>query len=212
MKRFFLSQPVLLAASLLIGCASVTEMTDEDLEKRFENCKAAGVSPELLCAPMGRELARRAEAQRARDAEKAEEIDEKWRQERAARRLAASKTLRMPPAGMSDPTLERNMLELFVKNGEVRYNETFTPLRAVITSKSFKPVRHEISGIIVARGFAGVVAMKRPDGTCFVASTKWEQDYDGQTYTNVSYVGEGPAYPEGNDRPLHDIECANVYQ
>lgn len=203
MKGLILNRGLLLVCALAAGCASVTEMSDDDLETRFENCKAAGVNPELLCAPLGRELARRGEAKRL--LEKQEEG--RQQQERDAREIQISKTLRLPPPGMSDPGLERKMLESY---GERYSEEKLTPLRAVITSKSFVPIRHEISGIITARGFAGVIAMKRPNGECFVASTYYEQVYDGQAYTYVVFQRYSTPYPEESTKFQQLIECANV--
>lgn len=209
MKGLRLNRMLLAACVLAAGCASVAEMTDEDLEQRFENCKAAGINPGMLCAPLGRELARRGEAKRLLDKQTEERENARRQAASDAREIEISKTLRMPPAGMSDPAVERKMLEAYVESFP---NEKLTPLRAVITSRSFVPIRHEISGIITARGFAGVIAMKRPNGECFVASTYYEQVYDIQSYTIVGFHRYSTPYPEESTKLQQLIECANVYQ
>lgn len=193
-------------ASLVLSCASLSELSDIEVEKRLENCKTLGM-PEIPCREVANEFGRRKQAEYKREKEEENKADQKIQEEKDLKSIEMAKTIKLPPAGMVDPNLSKLMLEAYANAFS---EEKLTSLRAVIVSKSFVPIRHEISGIIIARGFGGVVAMKRPNGECFVASTYYEQDYDGQKYTNVHFKRYSTAWPPESTKYQQLIECSNV--
>ena len=199
---------LLFVIGVLGACATASELSDEDIEKRLETCKALGMPP-IPCDGVSEMYAQRLEEnrQREKDAEAARETEKQA--ERDAQEREIAKTLRLPPRGMVNPALEKQMLEAYAENLP---EENLTPLRAIIVSKTFNPIRHEISGIVIGRGFGGVVAMRRPNGECFVASCAFEQQYDGETYTNVYFRHYSSAYPPESTKYQQLIECANVNQ
>ncbi|TGL18978.1 hypothetical protein EHQ46_14305 [Leptospira yanagawae] len=195
-------------STLVVNCASLSTLSDSEVEERLENCKSLGM-PEIPCREVANEFGRRKQAEYKREKEAEALEDQKIQNEKDAKSIEMAKTIKMPPAGMVDPNLSKQMLEAY---SAAFSEEKLTSMRAVIVSKSFSPIRHEISGIIIARGFAGVVAMKRPNGECFVASTYYEQVYDGQKYTNVYFKRYSTAWPPESTKYQQLIDCNNVYK
>jgi hypothetical protein len=96
--------------------------------------------------------------------------------------------VKMPAAGMKNPALEKQIMDLENAGqgaGEARM------IRVVITDKDWTPIRHEVTGVLLGRAITATVAVKGSDGACFQQSRTYAQSYNGKTYSNLRLDGTG---------------------
>ncbi len=79
----------------------------------------------------------------------------------------------------------------------------FTPLRVVMTERDFTIERDEKTSVVLRRNIAGIVAFKKPDGTCFLEDAYFIQEFDGVGYGRLA--ADFPTTPSGPG-----ILCANA--
>ena len=87
---------------------------------------------------------------------------------------------RMPKPGMTDPGIAKGMLSAITRAG---WKEK--PVRAVITDSEWQLYRN-LFGVVTQRGINGVVAVKRPDGTCSVFFSQFNQSALSKGWSPVS--------------------------
>lgn len=96
--------------------------------------------------------------------------------------------VKMPVAGMKNPTLEKQIMSLENSTqgaGEARM------IRVVITDRDWTPRRHEVTGVLIGRAITTTVAIKGGDGVCFQQSRTYTQNYDGKSYSGLRLDGVG---------------------
>ncbi len=104
--------------------------------------------------------------------------------------------MRMPKAVQSNHALETQMKNIWK---EIYPDET--PLRLVIIDKAWTIEKNEITGQIDYRWISTAIAVKRPDGDCYIYWISYKQDYAGGKYGELWKYGVG-----ANER----IKCENV--
>jgi hypothetical protein len=87
---------------------------------------------------------------------------------------------RMPEAAAKDAVLEKRFAELFNKDAA---SNNMTILKVVITGTDWKINRNELTGIILGRARAGVIAGKDKNGKCYLAKFDIYEDYVGSSFT-----------------------------
>jgi hypothetical protein len=104
--------------------------------------------------------------------------------------------VRMPKAVQSNPGLETQMKNIWK---EIYPDETV--LRLVITDKEWTIEKNEITGRIDHRWISAAIAVKRPDGDCYIYWISYKQDYANGKYGELWKYGVG-----ANEK----IKCENV--
>jgi hypothetical protein len=104
--------------------------------------------------------------------------------------------VRMPKAAQSNPGLETQMKNIWK---EIYPDETV--LRLVITDKEWTIEKNEITGRIDHRWISAAIAVKRPDGNCYIYWISYKQDYANGKYGELWKYGVG-----ANEK----IKCENV--
>jgi hypothetical protein len=116
---------------------------------------------------------------------RAEELNE------AASGLKTKDTV-MPPAAMSDPALEREMIAAF--EGSRTYQDRIKGevLRINIIDPEWMIRRHEISGAILHRYIRAAIAVKNSDGSCTLWNlVTFQQDYVSDAFQKTRFDGVG---------------------
>jgi hypothetical protein len=115
------------------------------------------------------------------------------------KKLAAQR--RMPTSLM--PTLDGLALISVRETIQDRKLTEFTPLRVVLVERDFTIERDDKTSVVLRRYIPGVVAFRRPDGTCFMEPADFEQEFDGVHYGRLA--ADFDAVPKGGT-----LACANV--
>lgn len=205
---FLTTLRVFCVSFVFFSCSSLSNISDAELEQKLETCKTLGMPP-IPCDAVRDAYAERVRLNFAKEKEMNDAEERKNQDKLDAKSLEIAKTMRMPSPGMVDANLSKQMLEAYANTNS---KEKLVGLRAVITSRSFVTLRNELTGIIVGRGLGGVVAMKRPNGECFAASSYFEQEFDGQRYTNLRFVRFSTAWPPESTKYEQLMDCANVFK
>jgi hypothetical protein len=98
----------------------------------------------------------------------------------------------MPPARMSDPGLEEEMIAAFEASQTYRDRVKGEVKRLVIIDPDWTIRRHEISGAILHRYIRAAIAVQNADGSCTLWNlVTFQQDFVGDAFQQTRFDGVG---------------------
>lgn len=99
-------------------------------------------------------------------------------------RFAHLASVKLPKAGISNPSLEQQMLAVANNLG---WKEKYT--RTIITSSDWYVTKNQLTGAILHRGLSAVCITKDDEGRCYYQEFSFTQDYAGGGFSSKLKFG-----------------------
>ncbi|MCB9223609.1 MAG: hypothetical protein R2780_04415 [Crocinitomicaceae bacterium] len=104
------------------------------------------------------------------------------------------------PSSMNTPQLSKDATAVTLKWAQARWAQELQYV--FVHGKDWNIHRHQVTGVILARGIWCIAIMKEKDGTC-----KWEEVYVKQDYDGAKY---GATYFSNETTVIVPVDCATA--